>query len=92
MIRSFRHAGLEAFYRTGSKAGIQPKHAKRLKIQLGRLDVASGPHDMAVPAWHLHPLKGGEAGRWAVRLDENWRLTFGFEGADAVLVDYQDYH
>jgi len=22
----------------------------------------------------------------------NWRLTFMFEGEDAVLVDYQDYH
>jgi len=22
----------------------------------------------------------------------NWRMTFTFEGSDAVLVDYQDYH
>jgi proteic killer suppression protein len=28
----------------------------------------------------------------SVWVDENWRLTFSFEGADAVLVDYQDYH
>jgi len=25
-------------------------------------------------------------------VDENWRLTFAFDGTDAVLVDYQDYH
>jgi proteic killer suppression protein len=92
VIRSFRHAGLEAFFRTGSKAGIQPKHAKRLQLQLGRLDVASGPHDMAAPSWRLHPLQGGQKGRWAVWVDENWRLTFAFEGKDAVLVDYEDYH
>lgn len=92
MIISFRHAGLERFFRTGSKAGIQPKHAKRLRLQLGRLDAASGPEDMDMPGWHLHPLKGDMAGHWAVWVDENWRLTFRFKGADAELVDYQDYH
>ncbi len=92
MIRSFRHAGLEAFFRKGSKAGIQPKHAKRLQLQLGLLNRASGPNDMAVPNWHLHPLQGDLAGHWSVWVDENWRLTFKFEGTDAVLVDYQDYH
>jgi len=28
MISSFRHDGIERFFRTGSMAGIQPKHAK----------------------------------------------------------------
>jgi proteic killer suppression protein len=92
VIRSFRHPGIEKFYRKGSKAGIQPKHAKRLKLQLAQLDVAVGPNDMGVPIWRLHPLKGDLAGHWAVWVDENWRLTFKFEGTDVVLVDYQDYH
>ncbi len=92
MIRSFRHAGLETFFRAGSKAGIQPKHAKRLQLQLGALNRACSPHDMGAPPWRLHPLHGGLKGHWAVWVDENWRLTFTFEGTDAVLVDYQDYH
>jgi proteic killer suppression protein len=29
---------------------------------------------------------------WAVSVSGNWRLTFRFEGEDAILVDYQDYH
>ena len=92
MIRTFRHRGLERFFRSGSKAGIQPKHAKRLRLQLGRLDAAGEPTDMDLPGWRLHPLKGELAGHWAVWVDENWRLTFTFESTDAVLVDYQDYH
>lgn len=92
MIRTFRHRGLERFFRIGSKAGIQPKHAKRLRLQLGRLDAAAGAADMDLPGWRLHPLKGELAGHWAVWVDENWRLTFTFGGPDAVLVDYQDYH
>jgi proteic killer suppression protein len=92
VIRTFRHRGLERFFRVGSKAGIQPKHAKRLRLQLGRLDAAAGPADMDLPGWKLHPLKGELAGHWAVWVDENWRLTFAFEGPEAVLVNYQDYH
>jgi proteic killer suppression protein len=92
MIRTFRHRGLERFFRSGSKAGIQPKHAKRLRLQLGRLDSATTSVDMDLPGWRLHPLKGELAGHWAVCVDENWRLTFTFDGTDAVLVDYQDYH
>jgi toxin HigB-1 len=44
------------------------------------------------PGWRFHALKGDLAGHWAVSVDENWRLTFMFEGDDAVLVDYRDYH
>ncbi len=92
MIRTFRHRGLEKFFRTGSKAGIQPKHARRLRLQLGRLDAAGDPAEMNLPGWRLHPLKGDLAGHWAVWVDENWRMTFAFEDKDAVLVDYRDYH
>ncbi len=92
MIRSFRHKGLERFFLQGSKAGIQAVHASRLRSQLGRLDAAAGPVDMNLPGWRLHPLKGPLKGRWAVSVSGNWRLTFVFDGKDAVLVDYQDYH
>ena len=92
MIKSFRHKGIERFFREGSKAGIQPKHEKRLRVQLGRLDAARSAADMNLPGWKWHPLTGALKGHWAVWVDENWRLTFTFEGTDAVLVDYQDYH
>ena len=92
VIRSFRHKGLERFFREGSKAGIQAAHASRLRLQLGRLDAAASPADMNLPGWRLHPLKGELQGFWAVSVSGNWRLTFAFEGEDAVLVDYVDYH
>jgi plasmid maintenance system killer protein len=31
-------------------------------------------------------------GHWAVSVNGNWRMTFTFDGTDAVLVDYLDYH
>lgn len=92
MIRTFRHKGLEAFFLTGSKKGIQPHHAPKLQLLLAALDNARGPEDMNAPSWKLHALTGDLSGHWSVWVNGNWRLTFRFEGADAELVDYQDYH
>jgi proteic killer suppression protein len=92
VIKSFAHKGLEKFFSTGSKAGIQAQHAARLRIQLGMLDDAGAPEDMNAPGWRLHALRGDLKGHWSVTVSGNWRLTFRFEGVDAILVDYRDYH
>lgn len=93
MIKTFRHGGLERFFKTGSKAGIQAAHASKLARQLRQLNDAQSPDDMDIPGWRLHPLKGATLrDHWSVWVNGNWRLTFKFEGEDAVLVDYQDYH
>ncbi|MDP2793711.1 MAG: type II toxin-antitoxin system RelE/ParE family toxin [Sulfurisoma sp.] len=92
MIGSFRHKGIQRFFETGSKAGIQAQQAARLRIMLTRLEMSTKPEDMGAPGWGLHPLKHDLAGHWAVWVSGNWRLTFAFEGTDAVLVDYRDYH
>ncbi|APC68145.1 MULTISPECIES: type II toxin-antitoxin system RelE/ParE family toxin [Ralstonia] len=92
MIKSFAHKGLEKFFTTGSKAGIRANHADKLRRQLARLDVAAKPQDMNVPGWKLHPLSGELAEHWAVWVSGNWRLTFRFDGEDAEIVNYQDYH
>ena len=92
MIKSFRHSGIEAFFKSGSKAGIQPKHAKRLSLQLAVLNTAKKESDMNLPGWDWHPLKGPLAGRWSVSVCGIWRLTYAFEIGDAILVDYEDYH
>jgi proteic killer suppression protein len=92
MIRSFKHKGLEQFHISGSKAGIIPDHAKRLRLILGYLEVATKPEDINVSGWALHPLKGSLEGHWSVKVNGNWRVTFRFIGPDAEVVDYQDYH
>lgn len=92
VIKSFRHKGIQRFFLKGTTVGIQAGHAARLARQLQRLDVARRPQDMNMHGWKLHALKGDRKGYWAVWVSGNWRLTFKFEGEDAVLVDYQDYH
>lgn len=92
MILSFRHKGLENFYLSGSQAGIQPIHAKRLREILTVLNAAAVPADLSRPSWRLHGLSGDRLGFMAVTVQANWRLTFRFVGSDVELLDYLDYH
>lgn len=92
MIKSFRHKGLRRFFEAGDASGIQPSHARRLRMQLAALDTAQVIEDMALPGFRLHPLKGEQRGRWSITVNGNWRLTFVFEEGNAYILDYEDYH
>ena len=92
VIRSFRHNGLEAFFRRGTKAGIQPQHASKLRLQLTALDAATKPSDLAAPGWRIHSLTGELRGFHSITVNGNWRVIFRFVGQDVELVDYLDYH
>lgn len=92
MILSFKHKGLEKFYKTGNKSGIKASHASKLKRILARLDSAKTANDMNVPGWNLHPLVGNLRDHWSVQVNGNWRVTFILEQGHAEIVDYQDYH
>ena len=92
MITGFKHKGLERFFATGSKAGIQPQHAERLRLILGRLNGSTNPKDMNLPGLELHELRGDRKGTWSVKVSGNWRVTFAFVGKDAENVNYEDYH
>jgi proteic killer suppression protein len=92
VIKSFRHKGLEAFFRRGTKSGIQPHHAAKLRLQLTALNSATGPKDLVAPGWRLHPLTGSFKGFFSITVNGNWRVIFRFDGIDVELVDYLDYH
>ncbi len=92
MIKSFIHKGLEKFYQTGSKSGIQPTHAIKLNLILANLNAAVDIRDMNFPGSGLHQLHGDKKDFWSVTVSGNWRLIFRFESGDAYNVNYLDYH
>ena len=92
MIKSFKHKGLEEFFENGSTRGIQAKHAKKLRMQLGALDTAQSVDDMDIPGYRLHQLTGSRKGIWTITVNANWRLTFAFEEGNAYILNYEDYH
>jgi proteic killer suppression protein len=92
MIKSFRHKGLKKFFDSGSVAGIQPQHARRLRMQLIALDTAITIEDMNIPGFKLHSLKGSDKDRWSVWVNGNWRITFEFRDSHVFILNYEDYH
>jgi len=92
MIRTFKHKGLKYFFTYSIISKIQAKHASRLKLILAMLNTAACPDDMDAPGLHLHPLKGGRKGYYAVKVSGNWRVTFRFMSEDVCDVNYEDYH
>ncbi len=92
MIVSFKHKGLERFYKTGDTRGILAKHKETLQLLLTALDAAKKTSDMGLAGANLHPLKGRLKQHWSVKVSGNWRLIFKFKDGNAELVDYLDYH
>ena len=92
MISSIKHKGLREFYESGSKKGIQPEQASRLRLMLAALESAQVIEDMDIPGYRLHALKGKMKNRWSVSVSGNWRLTFEFRDGNVYLLNYEDYH
>ena len=92
MIKSFRHKGLKRLFETGDRRGVSGDLADRLLRQLDVLNRARTTADMNLPGYRLHRLKGNRAGTWSVSVSDSWRITFTFEGQDAINVDLEDYH
>jgi proteic killer suppression protein len=74
VIKNFIHKGLRKFYASGSTAGIQKKHEKKLRLILANLDQAKDSDDMDLPALFMHQLKGDRKDIWSVRVSGNWRI------------------
>jgi proteic killer suppression protein len=93
-IVSFRSQALERFWWKGETRRVDSKHVGKLNILLTDLDLATEPAHMNKGGYNFHALSGDQAGRYSVKVDKNWRLTFGWSetDADAVQIDYEDYH
>jgi toxin HigB-1 len=92
MIKTFKHKGLKKFFESGSTAGIQASHGKRIRMQLAAIDTAHVIEDINLPGFKLHPLKGDKQGLWSISVSGNWRITFEFVDGNAYLLNYEDYH
>jgi proteic killer suppression protein len=92
MITSFKHKGLKRLFETGHTSGVNPQHAERLRRILALLETSENIDDMDLPGLNLHKLKGRRKNTLAVKVNENWRVTFKLKNGDALEVDYEDYH
>ena len=92
MIKNFKHKGLEQFFTKDNKKLLDAKDLPKIERILDRLDTAAVAHDMNIPGWNFHELKGNRKGVWSVAVRKNWKITFCFENGGAHDVNLEDYH
>jgi proteic killer suppression protein len=92
-IEGIAHKGLRLFFSTGNAKGLVGDVA-RIRKMLAFIDAAGSFEELALPPnYGLHELVGDKAGRWAMTLTKNWRLTF--IKIDEMTIDdlnLEDYH
>jgi toxin HigB-1 len=94
MIVSFKHKGLERFFRKGDASKLNQAHLPKIRRILAQLNAAQQVQDVNVPGWDLHPLKGNLKDHWSVKVNGNYRITFIFieDKVEVLDINYLDYH
>ena len=92
MIRAFKSRALKKFFETGNASRLSVPNIARVERLLTSLNSAASPQAMNLPGYGFHALKGNRSGTYAVSASGNWRLTFKWDGQDAIDVDLEDYH
>lgn len=91
MISSYRSKALKIFATKGDASKLSVQNPARIRRILGALNAATVPEDMNLPGYRFHGLQG-QPKRYAVDASGNYRITFGWDGDDAIDVDLEDYH
>lgn len=92
MITPFRDRGLRLFFEEDDRSQLAVDNVARIQEILTLLDSAARPGDLDQPGYRLHPLRGRLSGFWSVRVNQNWRIIFRFDGVNVTDVDLTDYH
>lgn len=93
MIRSFADAATERLFASGTSRRLPSDIIKRAMMRLLQLDAATRLEDLRLPVSNrLEALRGDRAGRYSIRINDQWRVCFRFESGDARDVEIVDYH
>jgi proteic killer suppression protein len=81
--------------------GIDSKAARRIpkgawpaaRRKLDMINAALAPQDLRSPPGNrLEKLKGNLAGKFSIRVNDQYRIVFAFDGGNATEVQIVDYH
>jgi len=93
VIKSFRDKETEKVYRRlfsrRFPSDIQPAALRKLRM----LNNAKTLQDLRSPPGNrLEKRKGGREGQYSIRINDQWRICFGWRDDDATEVEITDYH
>jgi proteic killer suppression protein len=92
VIKSLKNRELKRYWTKADVSGLRPDWSAKVRRILLALDAAEAPEALDVPGFGFHAFRGSLAGRYAVTVSRNWRITFAFEDGEAIDVDLEDYH
>lgn len=93
MIKSFRDKRTEDIFNDRRVQRLDSTLAKKARRRLELLNAAVRLEDMYFPpSNHLHALEGFKPIRYAIRVNQQWRITFEWHEGDAFDVYFEDYH
>jgi proteic killer suppression protein len=94
MIASFGDKATERLYHEGTAKGALPNQITSVALRkLDMLNAATRLGDLRSPPGNrLEALRGDYAGCHSIRINDQWRIVFRWEGGDAHDVRIVDYH
>ncbi|MGB9616813.1 MAG: type II toxin-antitoxin system RelE/ParE family toxin [Desulfomonilaceae bacterium] len=93
MIKSFKDKETEKVYsREGSNK--LPRDIQQVALRkLRMINNAKNLNDLRIsPANRVERLRGARDGQYSIRINDQWRICFIWEEADAYEVEITDYH
>lgn len=92
MIASFADRRTERLFALERVREFQAFERQALR-KLAMLNAAVTVDDLLVPPGNrLETLRGDRTGQWSIRINDQWRVCFRWEGGDAHDVEICDYH
>jgi len=93
VIRSFADRQTERLFRGRRSRAVPAEVRERALAKLVAINVATNVEELRIPPGNrLEKLRGDREGQWSIRINQQYRVCFLFEGGDAYEVEVTDYH
>lgn len=93
MIKGFADKETEKLFWGRKSRAVPPQIREKALAKLLVLNAATNMEDLRVPPGNrLEKLRGAREGQWSIRINQQYRICFWFEGGDTYDVEITDYH
>jgi len=93
VIRSFRDGDTERLFNRQPARKLGADLQRVALRRLRQVDAAGSLDDLRSPPGNrLEKLRGDRAGRYSIRINDQWRVCFRWSEGDAYEVEIVDYH
>jgi toxin HigB-1 len=93
VVKSYRDQETEKLAHGRLSPRLPAEIQRRATMRLDRIEAAVELDDLRVPPSHrLELLKGDQADRYSIRINDQWRICFDWRDGNAYDVEIVDYH